>query len=78
MDFYVCTRGDREFLLTENLKYWRFRLVAIPMNPFLKINKKIMENAYNDNDPCDIYIEAFDEEMKKDLRRGFVRFLEVC
>jgi hypothetical protein len=43
MDFYVCTRGDKEFVLTESLKYWRFRLYALPMNQFQQITKKILD-----------------------------------
>lgn len=43
MDFYVCTRGDKEFVLTETLKYWRFRLYAVPMNQFQPFTKKILE-----------------------------------
>ena len=77
MDFYVCTRGDKEFSLTENLKYWRFRLVAIPLNLYVKNNKKIMENSLTD-DPCDIYNVTLDSEVISDLQKGFLRFIEVC
>ena len=60
MDYYVCTRGDRDYRLTESLKYWRFRLVAIPLNQVtVKINKKIMETASTD-EPCDIYDVVLD------------------
>ena len=78
MDFYVCTRGDKEFLLTENLKYWRFRLVAIPLNLYVKNNKKIMESAMNPDEPCDIYNVTLDSEVISDLQKGFLRFIEVC
>lgn len=30
MDHYICTRGDRDFALTESLKYWRLRLCVLP------------------------------------------------
>ncbi len=78
MDFYVCTKGDREFLLTENLKYWRFRLVAIPLNLYSKFNKKIMESAHNPDEPCDIYDVNYDQAIKADLQKMFLRFIEVC
>ena len=78
MDFYVCTRGDKEFLLTENLKYWRFRLMAIPLTPYLKDTKKIMENCGANQQFCDIYKMNLEPEIISDLKRGFTRFLEVC
>ena len=30
LDHYICTRGDRDFALTESLKYWRLRLCVLP------------------------------------------------
>ena len=44
LDFYVCTRGDSEYALSDKHKYWRFRLMAIPLNLHLKTTKKIVEN----------------------------------
>ena len=32
LDHYICTRGDRDFALTESLKYWRLRLCVLPTN----------------------------------------------
>ena len=32
LDHYICTRGDRDFALTESLKYWRLRLCVLPNN----------------------------------------------
>ena len=43
MDFYVCTRGDKDFVLTESVKYWRFRLYVLPVNKFMQSTKKIFE-----------------------------------
>ena len=74
MDFYVCTRAsDKEFILTENLKYWRFRLMAIPLHPYVKFTKRIMETL-GSKEPRDIYHVDKDSE----LTRGFIRFLEIC
>ena len=76
MDFYVCTRGDNDtFLLTENLKYWRYRLMAIPITPYLKFTKKIMENLRDAH--CDIYDEPIDSDAKIDMVKKFLRFVEV-
>ena len=47
MDFYVCTHGDTEFVLTESLKYWRFRLSVVPLNQFQPFTKSIL-----DGDEC--------------------------
>lgn len=33
LDHYICTRGDRDFALTESLKYWRLRLCVLPTVP---------------------------------------------
>lgn len=30
MDQYICTRGDADYPLLENLKYWRFRMFLLP------------------------------------------------
>lgn len=30
LDHYICTRGDKDFALTEALKYWRLRLCVLP------------------------------------------------
>ena len=40
MDFYVCTRGDKEYLLTENLKYWRYRLYVLPLAMYQPYTKR--------------------------------------
>ena len=34
LDYYVSTRGDHDFTLTENLKHWRFRMYVLPLQPF--------------------------------------------
>jgi hypothetical protein len=44
MDFYVCTRGDKEFVLTESLKYWRFRLLVIPVGQFQPFTRRILDD----------------------------------
>jgi len=50
MDFYVCTRGDKEFVLTESLKYWRFRLYAVPMTQFQPFTKRILDDNQKQGD----------------------------
>ena len=77
MDFYVCTRGGKDFLLTENLKYWRYRLMAIPLNLYVKTTRKILEELENDT-PCDIYDVTFDDDTMAELQKGFLKFIEVC
>ncbi len=77
MDFYVCTHGDREYILTENLKYWRFRLYALPLTPYVPITKKIMENLKT-RDTCDLYFSAIKSCECRDMVKGFTRFVEFC
>ena len=54
MDLYVCTRGDKEYLLTENLKYWRYRLYVLPLAMYQPYTKKILEDDTGTG-RCDIY-----------------------
>ena len=71
MDYYVCTRGDKEYLLTENLKYWRYRLYVLPLSTFQPYTKRIMDGS---SELCDIY----QPEYGFDLMECFMRFIEVC
>lgn len=75
MDFYVCTRGDKEFLLTENLKYWRFRTYALPLMPYLPYTRKIVDGQ---TDRCDIYNPCMSSDQKVELTENFARFAELC
>ncbi|XP_059081822.1 GATOR complex protein Iml1-like [Tigriopus californicus] len=43
MDHYVCTKGEGDYSLNENLKFWRFRMLLVPISHFTKSTKSIME-----------------------------------
>ena len=77
MDHYVVTRGDREYVLRESLKYWRYRLMAIPLNHYVKTTKKIMENVNNEDFWCDIYEPFAGKDTDANMTKGFTRFLEL-
>ena len=49
--------------------------MAIPITPYLKFTKKIMENLRDAN--CDIYDEPIDSDAKIDMVKKFLRFVEV-
>lgn len=71
MDHYICTRGDFELSLTENLKYWRYRTYLLPKeNPAMK---KILEGK---SALCDIYTEVPPSESWKQQIEDFLRFVE--
>ncbi|XP_040580787.1 GATOR complex protein Iml1 [Lepeophtheirus salmonis] len=72
MDYYVCTRGDRDFILTESLKYWRFRMHIMPLTSFIPYTKKIKDGI---SKYCDIY-ECLD--IHNCVREGFLKFAETC
>lgn len=72
MDHYICTRGDVELALTENLKYWRYRMYLLPKeHPAMK---KILEGKSN---RCDIYTEVPLNETGKQQIDDFLRYVEM-
>lgn len=76
LDNYICTyRGESDYSLVDNLKYWRFRLLVLPS--MFSVTKKII-NKYKDgvNDfNCDIY-HSFSIEKKLELQAGFLKLIE--
>lgn len=45
MDHYVCTKGEGDYSLNENLKFWRFRMLLVPISYFTKSTKSILEKC---------------------------------
>jgi len=75
LDYYVSTRGDQDFTLTENLKHWRFRMYVLPLQPFTPFTNQI---KYGSPDcRCDIYKKLTPEEYVN-LAEGFQKFVETC
>lgn len=63
MDQYICTRGDTDYPLLENLKYWRFRMFLLPREH--AATKRIIDptsvgigttDAATATEHCDIYL----------------------
>jgi len=75
LDFYVCTRGDQDYYLSESLKYWRYRLYVLPLKQFLPYTKSISEGPQDMR--CDIY-QKISLEDRVNLAEGFMRFIETC
>uniref|UniRef100_A0A1I8PYI3 DEP domain-containing protein n=1 Tax=Stomoxys calcitrans TaxID=35570 RepID=A0A1I8PYI3_STOCA len=71
MDHYICTRGDTDYPLMENLKYWRFRMYLLPKEN--KAINKIMEQKCQN---CDVFTEPSMEGGKQQIE-DFMRFMEV-
>ncbi|XP_075160059.1 GATOR complex protein Iml1 isoform X3 [Haematobia irritans] len=71
MDHYICTRGDTDYPLMENLKYWRFRMYLLPKEN--KAINKIMEQKCQN---CDVFVESPMENSKQQIE-DFMRFMEV-
>lgn len=71
MDHYICTRGDIDYPLSDNLKYWRYRMYLLPnQHPAIK---KILDGQ---SERCDIYTEGqIDSPMK--YIDNFLRFVET-
>ncbi|KAJ6644516.1 GATOR complex protein Iml1 [Pseudolycoriella hygida] len=62
MDQYICTRGDADYPLQENLKYWRHRMYLLPKeHPAFK---KILESS-SASIHCDIFVENSTETPKQ-------------
>ena len=70
LDHYVTTRGDQEYELAENLKYWRFRMYILPLKPFVPYTSNIRDGAPGGR--CDLYKKPSPEEYVN-LAEGFMR-----
>ncbi|XP_021953845.1 GATOR complex protein Iml1 isoform X3 [Folsomia candida] len=73
LDHYICTRGDTDFALTENLKYWRFRMFILPINQV--VLKRLMGEGVSPE--CNIY-EPLKLEEKRSHIQEFLKFIETC
>ena len=73
LDHYVTTRGDHyeDFQLSENLKYWRFRMYILPLKPFIPYTSSIRDGPASGR--CDLYKKPLPEEYVN-LAEGFMRF----
>ena len=71
LDHYVCTRGDQDFVLAENLKYWRFRMYVLPLKPFIPFTTSIRDGAASMR--CDVYKKPSSEDYVN-LAEGFMRW----
>ncbi|KAL8624692.1 hypothetical protein ACOMHN_038238 [Nucella lapillus] len=71
LDQYICTRGEADYGLVENLKFWRSRFFLLPT--FNTATKKIIDGQTT---RCDIYEEKSPAEFKQ-LITGFLRFVEI-
>ncbi|KAG5666359.1 hypothetical protein PVAND_014392 [Polypedilum vanderplanki] len=72
MDQYICTRGDFDFMLLEQMKYWRYRMYLLPKEDL--IMKRIMEENIEN---CDIYTQETTLAMQKILIEDFLKFVET-
>ncbi|XP_055630377.1 GATOR complex protein Iml1 isoform X2 [Toxorhynchites rutilus septentrionalis] len=71
MDQYICTRGDTDFPLHENMKYWRYRMYLLPReDPAMK---NILDGTAK---RCDIYTEDKPIQSDKHVCNEFIRFVE--
>ncbi|XP_053687887.1 GATOR complex protein Iml1 isoform X1 [Sabethes cyaneus] len=71
MDQYICTRGDTDYSLLENMKYWRYRMYLLPKDD--PAMKKILDGT---TVRCDIYTEDKPIQSEKHVCNEFVRFVE--
>ena len=76
LDHYVTTRGDHyeDYELSENLKYWRFRMYILPLKPFIPYTSSIRDGPPAGR--CDLYKKPLPEEYVN-LAEGFMRFIET-
>ncbi|XP_058120820.1 GATOR complex protein Iml1 [Anopheles ziemanni] len=72
MDQYICTRGDTDYPLHENMKYWRYRMYLLPKDD--PAMKKILDGTVRH---CDIYHEDSPFPSDKQICNDFVRFVEA-
>ena len=70
LDHYVTTRGDQDYELAENLKYWRFRMYILPLKPFVPFTSSIRDGPAGGR--CDLYKKPAPEEYVN-LAEGFMR-----
>ena len=76
LDHYVTTRGDHyeDYELSENLKYWRFRMYILPLKPFIPYTSSIRDGPPTGR--CDLYKKPLPEEYVN-LAEGFMRFTKT-
>ena len=43
LDFYTCTRGDRDYPLISGLKFWRIRLYVLPSSGYKELSKYVRQ-----------------------------------
>ncbi|XP_053676014.1 GATOR complex protein Iml1 [Anopheles nili] len=72
MDQYICTRGDTDYPLHENMKYWRYRMYLLPKDD--PAMKKILDGTVQ---RCDIYHEDSPFPPDRQICNDFVRFVEA-
>ena len=70
LDHYVATRGDQDFVLAENLKYWRSRMYVLPLRPYVPFTTSIRDRPADMR--CDVYKRPTPEEYVN-LAEGFMR-----
>ena len=79
LDYYVATKGycSRDYPLEENLKFWRFRMYAVPQSSkAINVTKKIVE--FSSGEPCDLYDDIFSEIPSSTRCDNFHRFIDSC
>ncbi|XP_015788875.1 GATOR complex protein DEPDC5 isoform X2 [Tetranychus urticae] len=77
LDNYVCARGENEYELKDDLKYWRLRILILPKRE--SITRKVIDSLYeaDNSDPtCELYPD-WDIEEKYQLQEGFLKFVEI-
>ncbi|XP_070501407.1 GATOR complex protein Iml1 isoform X4 [Chironomus tepperi] len=72
MDQYICTRGDFDFMLLEQMKYWRYRMYLLPKED--PIMKKIQDENL---EYCDIYVRETTPAIQKQQVEEFLRLVET-
>ncbi|GAB0089616.1 GATOR complex protein Iml1 [Sergentomyia squamirostris] len=71
MDQYICTRGDTDFMLHENLKYWRYRMYLLPKDhPAMK---KILDGM---SSRCDVFTDIQTDSPKQQIEE-FLHYVEM-
>ena len=79
LDNYICLRGDEEYALRDELKFWRFRLLVLP-NICQNITKRILENVNPAGEAQLRCLGAYRESTHEDrikLFQGFLKFVEL-
>ncbi|CAL8081295.1 unnamed protein product [Orchesella dallaii] len=70
LDHYICTRGDPDFALTENLKYWRFRMLILP-------TQQVSRRSYDEQQAC-IGTSGLKVEETSIIVQDYLKFIETC